>query len=138
MNYIGSKHKLANFLFETIFKTVGNDLKKKVFCDLFAGTGIVGRTFKRHVKQVIANDVEYYSFVLNRNYIGNHTIIDFQDKIDILMKKRALFFLNIHKGVKKGELTLLPKTDKKLMPFVFKLKHGKRLLSLLKPNIIFC
>jgi adenine-specific DNA-methyltransferase len=42
---------------------------------MFAGTGIVGRTFKSEVKQVIANDCEYYSYVLNRNYIGNHTEI---------------------------------------------------------------
>ena len=42
------------------------------FCDIFAGTGIVGRTFKTSVKQVIANDIEYYSYVLNKNYIENH------------------------------------------------------------------
>ena len=43
-----------------------------VFCDLFAGTGIVGRHFKTQVRKVISNDIEYYSYVLNRNYIGNH------------------------------------------------------------------
>lgn len=72
MNYIGSKHKLFSFISETVLEVVGNDLSQKVFCDLFAGTGIVGRNFKTSVKQVIANDVEFYSYVLNRNYIGNH------------------------------------------------------------------
>lgn len=40
-----------------------------VFCDLFAGTGIVGRTFAPLCKSVIANDLEYYSFVVNRGYL---------------------------------------------------------------------
>ena len=71
MNYIGSKHRLSTFLKNTIINTVGSDLSNLVFCDLFAGTGMVGRTFKPLVKQVIANDVERYSYVLNRNYIGN-------------------------------------------------------------------
>lgn len=81
MNYIGSKYKLSSFIFETISETAGADLSQKIFCDLFAGTGIVGRTFKTHVKQVIANDTEYYSYVLNNNYIGNHKTILFQEYI---------------------------------------------------------
>lgn len=73
MNYIGSKLKLCqDFLPNTIKTVCGNDLSDKVFCDIFAGTGIVGRTFKTSVKKVIANDIEYYSFVLNKNYIENH------------------------------------------------------------------
>ncbi len=75
MNYIGSKLKLSNFIQETIYTVVGRDLSNLVFCDIFAGTGIVGRKFKQEVKKVISNDIEYYSFVLNSNYIGNHTEI---------------------------------------------------------------
>ncbi len=71
MNYIGSKLKLSSWIKQEITATVGT-LSDKVFCDIFAGTGIVGRTFKREVKQVISNDLEYYSFVLNMNYIVNH------------------------------------------------------------------
>ena len=72
MNYIGSKYKLSNWIKENITQVVGN-LDNKIFCDIFAGTGIVGRTFKTEVKQVIANDIEDFAYVLNRNYIGNHT-----------------------------------------------------------------
>ena len=79
MNYIGSKHKLFSFIAKSVYDTVGDDLSEKVFCDLFAGTGIVGRNFKAQVKQIIANDVEYYSYVLNSNYIGNHKAIIFED-----------------------------------------------------------
>jgi len=85
MNYIGSKFRLAGFIEHTIRSVAGNDLSQKIFCDLFAGTGIVGRIFKTAAKSVIANDVEYYSFVLNKNYIENHVEIpDKQETIDEL------------------------------------------------------
>jgi adenine-specific DNA-methyltransferase len=70
MNYLGSKKKLSKWILENIVSEVG-DLSNKVFCDLFAGTGIVGQTFKPYVQKVISNDLEYYSFVLNKNYIEN-------------------------------------------------------------------
>jgi len=77
MNYIGSKLKLSSWIEDEVKRVVGNDLSKKIFCDMFAGTGIIGRTFKADVKKVIANDLEHYSFVLNKNYIENHkTLID--------------------------------------------------------------
>ncbi len=81
MNYIGSKYKLSDFIKTSVQTIVGDSLKDKVFCDLFAGTGIVGRNFKTSVKQVIANDLEYYSYVLNRNYIGNHLPVEFSGYI---------------------------------------------------------
>lgn len=79
MNYIGSKYSLLNFIDDTIRDVVGKDLSKLVFCDLFAGTGIVGRHFKSQVHKVISNDMEYYSFVLNRNYIGNNKLLNGKD-----------------------------------------------------------
>lgn len=47
------------------------------FSDLFAGTSVVGRYFKEKGHQVMANDLQYYSYVLNQNYIGNHTDLHF-------------------------------------------------------------
>ena len=58
MNYIGSKYKLLSFIKETIYEVVGKDLSSQIFCDLFAGTGVVGRSFKKEVQQVISNDIE--------------------------------------------------------------------------------
>jgi adenine-specific DNA-methyltransferase len=78
MNYIGSKHKLSNFIKSTVYSVVGENLSDKIFCDIFAGTGIVGRNFKAEVRKIIANDCEYYSYVLNKNYIENH--IEIADK----------------------------------------------------------
>ena len=76
MNYIGSKYKLSYFISSSVKSIVGDDLSGKIFCDLFAGTGIVGRNFKKEVKKVISNDMEFYSYVLNKNYIENHEFLD--------------------------------------------------------------
>ncbi len=81
MNYIGSKLKLSSWLDDEIRKFVGDDLSEKVFCDIFAGTGVVGRTFKSSVKSVISNDLEYYSYVLNKNYIENHENLKDQEEL---------------------------------------------------------
>ncbi len=62
-----------NFLIESI-ETVCNSTSG-VFADLFAGTGVVGATFKEKGYDVIANDIQYYSFVLNKHYIENSDTI---------------------------------------------------------------
>ncbi len=79
MNYIGSKLSLLDFISSSINQVIGKDKKAQVFCDLFAGTGAVGSLFKKLGYQIIANDIQYYSFVLNRHYIGNHQELDFAD-----------------------------------------------------------
>jgi adenine-specific DNA-methyltransferase len=84
MNYLGSKKKLLNFIKYSVYEIVGNNLQDKVFCDLFAGTGIVGYNFKKEVKKVISNDLEYYSYVLNRNYIDNNFDINLDEYFKIL------------------------------------------------------
>ena len=75
MNYIGSKLSLLEFLEESMNKVV--DKNCDTFCDLFAGTGIVGRHFKTKGYKIIANDIQYYSYALNRHYIGNHKELPF-------------------------------------------------------------
>jgi len=75
MNYIGSKLSLLEFLDESINKVV--DKNCHTFCDLFAGTGAVGKYFKKKGYKIIANDIQYYSYVLNRHYIGNHKELRF-------------------------------------------------------------
>jgi len=83
MNYIGSKLSLLEFLEDSINNVV-KEKKGKVFCDLFAGTGIVGAYFKKKGYKVIANDIQYYSYVLNRHYIGNHKILEFSKLVNVI------------------------------------------------------
>lgn len=83
MNYIGSKRKLSDFIKSSIIDVVGNT-ENKVFAELFGGTGVVARKFKKYVKKVIINDIEPYSYILLRNYIGNHQNFYFFDLIQEL------------------------------------------------------
>ncbi len=89
MNYIGSKQKLSDFIKSTI-NIVAKPTSNTVFCDIFAGTGIIGRVFKKDVKKIIANDKEPYSFVLCRNYIGNHKEKDRNDMLCELTNLRGV------------------------------------------------
>jgi len=88
MNYIGSKLSLLEFLDESIEKVAGKNCR--VFCDLFAGTGIVGAHFKKKGYRVIANDIQYYSFVLNKQYIENHRPLKFKKLEEILPQLKKM------------------------------------------------
>jgi len=108
MNYIGSKLSLLEFLEDSINKVV--DKNCDTFCDLFAGTGIVGSYFKKKGYKIISNDIQYYSYVLNRHYIGNHKELSFSKltkeipklkKIDIKNRKNFVCdYLSNLKGTK--------------------------------------
>lgn len=81
MNYIGSKIKLLPFIEESILSVINKE-ECKTFCDLFAGTGTVGAKFKQLNFKVIANDLQYYAFVLNKQLIDNHRELEFIGLID--------------------------------------------------------
>ncbi|MGC3977147.1 MAG: DNA adenine methylase [Paludibacteraceae bacterium] len=90
MNYIGSKNKLSDFIYQSVNQIVGDNLSNKIFCDLFAGTGAVGRIFKENVQKVISNDIEYYSYVLNKNYIENNTSFEFDTLLEELNQLKGI------------------------------------------------
>ena len=85
---------MLDFIESTIKEIIGNNLTDLIFCDMFAGTGIVGRNFKTKVCKVISNDIEYYSYALNRNYIGNHK--------EIANKEQFIDELNSLSGIDNG------------------------------------
>ena len=70
----------------------------------------MGRYFKTKGYKIIANDIQYYSYVLNRHYIGNHKELSFSNLVkelseleNIEIKNRKKFvceFLSNLKGVK--------------------------------------
>lgn len=105
MNYIGSKNKLFPFIHSTISQVVDKELSQITFCDLFAGTGIVGRNFKSQVHKVIANDVEYYSYVLNKNYIDNTAFFEYKTLLQTLQNlplKKGFIFEEYAQGGRAG------------------------------------
>ena len=71
MNYIGSKHSLLDFIDSVVSEFTDSHNRQVVICDAFAGTGAVGVYFRRKGHKVIANDIQYYSYVINKNLIEN-------------------------------------------------------------------
>ena len=82
MRYIGNKQKLLQFIEDTV-REFQPDLKDKIFCDLFSGTATVAKHFKNKCSEIISNDYEQYSYVLQRNYIGNNIDENFDALIKI-------------------------------------------------------
>ncbi len=89
MNYIGSKIRLSSWIKSVVIDVIG-ELSGKTFADIFAGTGAVGQSFKGDVKSVISNDLEYYSYILNRNYIENSREIEKANEYIDLLNSLAL------------------------------------------------
>ena len=81
MNYIGSKYSLIDFLKSSICKTLEVNQESKtpsemVFADLFAGTGIVSGSFKELGYSIIANDIQFYSYIIIKHMIENNGNLD--------------------------------------------------------------
>jgi len=58
--YIGNKYKLLDFINSTLLQT---GIKFDTVCDIFSGTGVVGKHFLEQQKNVIFNDILYSNFV---------------------------------------------------------------------------
>ena len=81
MNYIGSKYSLIDFLESSISKTLKSCNEPRspsdmIFADLFAGTGVVSGSFKKQGYAIIANDIQYYSYVITKHMIENNGNLD--------------------------------------------------------------
>lgn len=91
MNYIGSKFSLLDFLQTSINETLEKNRETKsptdmMFADLFAGTGCVGGHFKSLGYSIIANDIQYYSYVITKHMIENNGNLD-KDRMSELIER---------------------------------------------------
>lgn len=105
MNYIGSKYSLLDFLETTIEEVTGYKTGDDyVFADLFAGTGIVGQTYKAKGCTVISNDIQYYSYVLNKHFIENVPELDtgLLEKLNQLTPVEGFIYKNYCEGSGSG------------------------------------
>ena len=105
MNYIGSKYSLLDFLQETIEYVTGyKDGDAYVFGDLFAGTGVVGQAFKSKGCKVIANDIQHYSYSLNKHLIENVPEMDdsLLGYLNSLQPVKGFVYLNYCSGSGSG------------------------------------
>ena len=80
ITYIGNKRSLLGFIGDAVDVVKGKLKKEKLdIVDIFSGSGIVSRYMKQHASKLIANDLEEYSYVLNKCYLSN------KDSIDIII-----------------------------------------------------
>ena len=85
LDYIGSKKSLIPFIHEKIKENIP-DLDKCVFGDLFAGAGNFSFFTAPLVKTMVANDLELYSYIINRALISCNYTPSLQQRIDELNK----------------------------------------------------
>lgn len=77
MNYIGSKYSILSYIDEVV-EDFTKPKKNTVFCDIFAGTGVVSKYFKEKGYNIIANDIQYFSYVLLKGIIENSDELKFE------------------------------------------------------------
>ena len=72
ITYLGNKRSLLNEIEKEIKQILKTLKKEKVVClDLFSGSGIVARLMKKYSSLIIANDLEQYSYLINKCYLSN-------------------------------------------------------------------
>jgi len=82
--------------------------------DVFSGSGIVARYFKKFSELLIVNDLEKYSTIINECYLSN------ENEINIFSLRKQYFEIieEIDKNLKKGIISELyaPKDDENIKP----------------------
>ena len=77
ITYIGNKRALLDFIGEGVKEVQKRLGKPKLrMLDVFSGSGIVARYFKRFSDVLIVNDLEKYSTVINECYLSNESELD--------------------------------------------------------------
>jgi len=93
MRYIGSKTNLLDEISLVISPFKSNN--EQIFCDLFSGTGAVGRHFKKDF-QIISNDLLYFSYVIQKATIENQGEPNFQILKKVIGKDPFLYLMELN------------------------------------------
>lgn len=80
--YLGNKHKLLGFIEDIVLEKCNG---VKSFCDIFAGTGVVGERFNKPEIKIISNDILFSNYVCLSAFLGTSTNTD-TDKISEKIK----------------------------------------------------
>lgn len=97
MRYIGSKAKLIDEIESFILDKVETDGSQR-FLDLFSGTGIVAKHFKKYF-EVITNDSLYFSYILSKGHVIPNSSPSFNKLNQNLGITDPLAHLNSLKGI---------------------------------------
>lgn len=88
MRYIGSKTNLLPEIRETVNLVAPESIS---LCDIFAGTGAVGREFKG-THEIVSNDILYFCYALNRAYVGLDSNPEFKSLNKVLGRSPIEYF----------------------------------------------
>lgn len=88
--YLGNKNKLLGFIEDIVREHCG---EVKSFCDIFAGTGVVGLHFNSEKVKVISNDI------LRSNYVPLKAFLNTKS-VNTEKVKEIIYNLNTIKGTK--------------------------------------
>ncbi len=79
--YIGSKHKLI----EWIFSIINKECEGNSFADIFTGTGVVSAVAARHFQKIILNDFLYSNYAIYQAFFSDGAWD--KNKIDYIIKE---------------------------------------------------
>jgi len=94
ITYIGNKRALLPFLNESfafVRRSLGKD--KLIILDGFSGGGAAARLLKYYAGELYVNDLENYSYTINKCYLANRSDIDqrkLRSYIDLLNERKLL------------------------------------------------
>lgn len=109
ITYLGNKRKLLTFINDEINKIISNDKdlssKNKAdikVLDIFSGSGIVSRSFRKSGYTVLSNDLEVYTKPINETFIStsetelNAIFSEIPEKLIKFYEKHHLTYLDNH------------------------------------------
>ena len=77
---IGNKRNLLHFIGKGLDKVISRTGKNTLdIFDVFSGSGVVARFFKRYARRLITSDLETYSWITNRCYLSNTSQVPFSE-----------------------------------------------------------
>jgi adenine-specific DNA-methyltransferase len=99
ITYIGNKRALLDFIGSAVGLVMRRLNKNKLDTfDVFSGSGIVARFFKRFSRRLFVNDLEKYSAVINECYLSNESELD----LNLLRNYYSEIIKELEKPLKSG------------------------------------
>ena len=89
MRYIGNKENLLDKIYQVM---QSKKIKGNSFFDFFSGTTSVSRFFKKLDYQIYSSDLLYFSYVLQRAYIHNNEVLNFEKVLNNINFQRSTLF----------------------------------------------
>ncbi len=114
ITYLGNKRALLSFIGTGLDKVCKSLNKKKLdIFDVFSGSGIVSRYFKKYSRHLVVNDLEKYSEIISSCYLSNYSELDITLLREIYNSIKNKLE---NEPLKKGFITELysPKDDKNI------------------------